>query len=89
MSEASKLSQIFSCASSNGIPYRSVSTALVVGTVLNAINQGDALIGVASVNWFKIILTYFVPYGVYTYGAVSMQLRRSDLGRESGNAVCR
>jgi hypothetical protein len=89
MSEASKLKQICSCALSNGIPYRSFFTALVVGTILNAINQGDELIGAASVSWFKIISTYLVPYGVYTYGAVSMQLRRGNLGRESGNAVCR
>lgn len=50
-----------------------IHAALVVGALLNLINQGDALLGVAPVNWFKIVLTYFVPYVVCTYGAVSSQ----------------
>jgi hypothetical protein len=63
------------CALSDGVPRRSFLVALVVGTVLNLINQGDALLGAMPVNWFKIVLTYFVPYAVATYGAVSLQLR--------------
>jgi hypothetical protein len=54
-----------------GIPLRSVCVALVVGTVLNLINQGDAIFGTMTINWTKIVLTYFVPYAVSTYGAVS------------------
>ena len=45
------------CAFSDGVPRRSFFVALVVGTVLNLINQGDVLFGGAPVNWFKIILT--------------------------------
>jgi hypothetical protein len=63
------------CAVTDGVPRRSLFVALVVGTVLNLINQGDALLGAMPVNWFKIVLTYFVPYAVATYGAVSFQLR--------------
>jgi hypothetical protein len=63
------------CALSDGVPRRSFFVALVVGTVLNLINQGDALLGAAPINWLKVILTYFVPYAVCTYGAVSFQLR--------------
>jgi len=58
------------------VPRRSFFVALLVGTVLNLINQGDALLGETPINWFKIILTYFVPYAVCTYGAVSFQLRK-------------
>ena len=64
------------CALSDGVPRRSFFVALVVGTVLNVINQGDALFGAAPINWIKIILTYFVPYAVCTYGAVSSQIRK-------------
>ena len=64
-------------AVSDGVPRRSFFAALVVGTVLNLINQGDVLFGAAPVNWFKIILTYCVPYAVSTYGAVSVQIRRA------------
>jgi hypothetical protein len=64
-------------ALSDGVPRRSLFAALVVGTMLNLINQGDALFGGVPVNWFKIILTYCVPYAVSTYGAVSVQIRRA------------
>ena len=52
------------CALSDGVPRRSFFVALVVGTVLNLINQSDALFGAMPVNWFKIVLTYFVPFAV-------------------------
>jgi hypothetical protein len=62
------------CAVSDGVPRRSLFVALVVGTLLNFINQGDALVGVAPINWIKLVLTYLVPYAVCTYGSVSSQL---------------
>ena len=70
------------CAVSDGIPSRSFYVALAVGTVLNLINQGDALVGSASINWLKLILTYCVPYAVCTYGAVSHRLRMPDVQRD-------
>ena len=63
------------CAVSGGVPRRSLYVALIVGTVLNLINQGDAIIGLAGINWLKVALTYCVPYAVCTYGMVSHQLR--------------
>jgi hypothetical protein len=51
---------------------RSLLTALVVGTVLVAINQGNVLIDgefPASLYW-KIPLTYAVPFCVATWGAL-------------------
>src|SRR5438093_2182510 len=51
---------------------RSLSIALVVGSVLVAINQGDALV---SGQWnrtlgWKVPLTYIVPFVVATWGAL-------------------
>ncbi|KGY06918.1 hypothetical protein NM06_20105 [Vibrio sinaloensis] len=43
---------------------RSIIIAVVVGTLLNLINQGDALATGLSLNWFKVILTYCVPFAV-------------------------
>jgi hypothetical protein len=63
-------------ALTDGVPVRSFCVALLVGTILNLINQGDGLLGLAPINWIKIILTYFVPYAVSTYGAVSYRLSR-------------
>ncbi len=70
------------CATSDGVPRRSLYVALVVGTVLNLINQGDALLGTASINWWKLVLTYCVPYMVCTYGAVSYQLKKANVTPE-------
>ena len=71
-----------SCAMSDGVPRRSLYVALFVGSVLNLINRGDALLGTASINWLKLILTYCVPYAVCTYGAVSYQLKKADVTLE-------
>lgn len=54
-----------------GIVKRSLIIALIVGTILNLINQGDMLVGAGDVNLLKCLLTYMVPYCVSTYGAVT------------------
>ena len=59
-------------------PAPSLSTmlkvALLIGTLLNLINQGDALFTGTPVNWWKFALTFAMPYAVSTYGAVSLRL---------------
>ena len=57
-----------------GVPRRSLLVSLVVGTILNLINQGDVLFGDGQVDPVKIFLTYLVPYCVATYGAVSYRI---------------
>ena len=72
---ASRFSRICQCCVSDGVPRRSLVAALIVGTLLNVINQGDALFGNGRLNFTKILLTFTVPYCVATYGAVSYRLR--------------
>ncbi len=79
MNELSKWKIACRCAVSEGVSRRSFYVALVVGTILNLINQGDAILGAGSVDWLKLILTYFVPYAVCTYGAVSAQTRQVEV----------
>jgi hypothetical protein len=62
------------CCLGDGVPRRSAAVALVVGTILNLINQGDALLAGLPLSPMKLVLTYLVPYGVATYGAVSYRL---------------
>ena len=52
---------------------RSLIAGLVVGTVLTALNQGDALLNGQWNNalYWKIPLTYCVPFIVATYGALT------------------
>lgn len=70
------------CAMSNGVPRRSLWVALIVGTILNLINQGDALLTLSSINWLKVALTYCVPYAVCTYGAVSSRLAEPSIAED-------
>ena len=50
---------------------RSLLVMLVVGSILNVINQGDALFHAGAVNMPKLLLTYLVPFCVATYGAAT------------------
>lgn len=60
---------------SDGVPRRSMAVATIVGSILNLINQGEALFGAGQVDFTKLLLTFAVPYCVATYGAVSYRLR--------------
>lgn len=66
---------ILSLATSDGVPKSALIAALTVGTILNLINQGDALWSDAEVDVMKLGLTYLVPYCVATYGAVAARRR--------------
>ncbi len=48
-----------------------LKVALVVGIILNLINQGDVLLSgsLMEVNWLKFGLTFLVPFGVSVYSA--------------------
>ena len=52
---------------------KSLAACAVVGTLLTALNQGDILLAGEwnSSLWWKIPLTYTVPFMVATYGAMS------------------
>ncbi len=55
--------------------WRSARIALVVGSFLVVLNQGDRLLGLiegmaAGDLLWKVPLTYCVPFGVATYGAL-------------------
>jgi hypothetical protein len=47
---------------------RSLAVAALVGTALNMINQGDFLWSGQHPVWWKLLLTYFVPFAVASYG---------------------
>ena len=56
---------------------RSAIAAVVVGTILTALNQGDLLLSGQwnSALYWKIPLTYCVPFMVATYGALTNSRR--------------
>ena len=55
---------------------RALKISLIVGTLLNLINQGSSLLAfdIETINFTKLILTYFVPYSVTTYTATAMKV---------------
>lgn len=54
-----------------GACMRAAIVAVVVGTALNMINQGDAILGGGSVVIWKAALTYVIPFIVSTHGALT------------------
>lgn len=64
-------------ATSAPIVRLALRTALVVGSLLNLINQGDALLGDAPLDVLKLGLTYLVPYCVSTYSATRILVQRA------------
>jgi hypothetical protein len=51
------------------IVQRSLGVALIVGTILNLINQGGALIGGIGIVYWKLALTWCVPFLVSSFGS--------------------
>ena len=50
--------------------------AIVVGTILNCINQGPDIMAGEPLGWIRLILTYMVPYCVSVYSAVRATTHR-------------
>lgn len=69
---------LFEHAVSGGTPLRSLITALVVGPVLTAINQGDAILSGAGLDIGKAALTFVVPFVVATAGAIQAKRSASE-----------
>ena len=69
--------------SGDGTPKRAAFTALVVGTLLTAINQGDMILSGSAPAAWKVILTYAVPYCVTTWGAITGKRAQWDRDQRS------
>lgn len=56
---------------------RSIKVGLLVGTILVLINYTDGIIAaeLTTTDYFKMVLTYFVPYCVSTYATVRALLK--------------
>lgn len=58
---------------------RAVKVAVIVGTLLNLINSGDAILaGRLPEHPWKIPLTYLVPFAVSLYSSAAERGRRAD-----------
>lgn len=68
----------FQAACSRRIVKNALMIALVVGSVLNVINQGSAIFANAQVSWFHLLLNYLVPYSVASYSAARNEQTQRD-----------
>jgi len=73
----SSLKALFRTANSPTIRRNAIRIALVVGSILNLINQGPAIWSGADVSLMNVALNYFVPFCVSSYSAAKNQLARA------------
>ena len=74
-----------SIAMRRDVVVRSLKVGFVVGTILTAINHGDVIINgpIDPSAYWKIPLTYFVPYCVSTYAGVEAILKQKNQNSDS------
>jgi len=74
------MTRFFKIATSKHIVKNSCKIALVVGSLLNVINQGERLLNGDTISWFHLFLNFLVPYCVASYSAArnELELRGND-----------
>jgi len=72
------LSTLVQTAFKRSIVQAAIKVAIVVGTLLNLINQGGRLFDGLPLSWFHVGLNYLVPYCVSSYSAARNEMRRSE-----------
>ncbi len=72
-----KLKVYFTILCDQELIIKSSKIALVVGTLLNIINQGEVIFALdfANIDYVKSLLTYAIPFLVSSYTAVSMKMK--------------
>mgnify|MGYP005995709455 CR=1 FL=1 len=88
-----KLSVYFLTFQDKEMILKSLKISLVVGTILNLINQGELIFALDFVNidYIKSLLTYMVPFLVSTYTAISikMQFNIGDVAYVDARLLCK
>ena len=71
-----KLQLIISIATTKSLLIKAIKIALIVGIILNLINQGEKIFILAfdEINYYKFFLTFIVPFSVSMYTAITMKL---------------
>ena len=71
------MSSLLDCALSPHIVRNAVKISLVVGTILNLINQGEGILANGSISWAHCVLNYIVPYCVASYSAAKNEMAQA------------
>lgn len=65
---------------SRRIAWSALKVSLVVGTVLNVVNNGERLIAQGNVTLWQVALNFVVPFCVSSYSAARNEAQRSKGG---------
>lgn len=76
------MTSLFDCVCKPHIVRNAVKIALVVGTLLNLINQGEGFVATGAFSWAHFVLNYCVPYCVASYSAAANEMARAGDGRK-------
>ena len=79
------MNKIFQTCILRHIALSSLPIALVVGTLLNLINQGGDLLHGDKISWFHLVMNYLVPYCVASYSAAKNELEQRALHDQHTN----
>ena len=71
-----RIHTILTHAFSQPILSNSIKIALVVGTILNAINQGERILAGSEILWGSLFLNYLIPFCVSCYSASRHAMHR-------------
>lgn len=56
-----------------------LGVSFVVGTLLNIINQGAAIVNGLEIAWVHVVLNFVVPYCVASYSAAKNEMERARI----------
>ncbi len=73
------MNKIFKICMLRHIVLSALPISLVVGTLLNLINQGEDLLNGDNISWLHLVLNYLVPYCVASYSAAKNELEKKDI----------
>jgi len=64
----------FQIAMSRHIVINALKITVVVGSLLNLVNQGENMLHGGTISWLHLILNYLVPYCVASYSAAKNEI---------------
>lgn len=73
-----RFSRLLQAACRRDIALSSLRTAVVVGTVLNLINQGHLLVDGLAISGVHALLNFAVPFCVSSYSAARQSINEAD-----------
>lgn len=72
------MTRLLRTATSRHIVFGALKVSLVVGTLLNVVNQGEQVYAGGNISWCHFFLNYVVPYCVASYSAAKNEMRGSN-----------